>query len=739
MSGDGLINFESSWEKAKNREALRHARAEILERDKAKAEARSKLREEELKWNLPGLERHWTEEKKEHTSGSSKKKKKKKEKKAKKEKKKKSKKEKKKSKRKESSSESSSSSENEWVEQPSTQNVPKVQTQRDSWMDLGAAKDPFLAMASDSPREKASSQKALEKKRKDEENEREWKKRELNPQLRDPSVKDEVRERSKASVPSSVGDGGASWLLRAMKRAKEQAEREGRSLEEVAAERWGSLRKFEDLLAKAQEGSKRHEERSGSRRYSPERLKRRRPLSRSPDRDRKKMFARPDEEGKSKHSHSFRGSSGASGSWKTSQRRDEETKKSRPPRRRSSSSNSSSSNSNSRSNSKEKDPLPGASHVQREPPKEQEAPILTETEMNAIGAKIIKAEIMGNTALVNELKEKLARAKDAKALNEKTKAEMGESVREETVILTKTDSKGFTRPLESSVVSAKHDRGDRRRKSKVDTHGKDGKRERYFADDDKLSLKEMFEGEKLSSTEDQNAMMNRLAGKAVEKLNEDYDLDDMFIARASKKEDESKSLARQRERAVAEEQKRSRTLDSCKFCFEGTRLQKHLIVAIGKSSYLSLPHHVSLTEGHCFILPLNHVTCGTLTDEDIYDEIQEFRKSLVRMFADDDQDCVFFEHADRLKSFPHMILECVPIPREIGDMAPMYFQKAIQECETEWSDNKKLISLRDKPLKRAVPKGLPYFHVDFGLDNGFAHVIEDEALFPRNFAQGTLK
>eukprot|EP00094_Tigriopus_californicus_P008183 TCALIF_07879-PA protein Name:"Similar to cwf19l2 CWF19-like protein 2 (Xenopus tropicalis)" AED:0.03 eAED:0.04 QI:26/1/0.5/1/0/0/2/170/654 len=594
-------------------------------------------------------------------------------------------------------------------------------------------------MASSAPREKAISQKALEKKQKEEENEREWKKRELNPQLRD-SGKDESTNKPTKSIPSSVGDGGASWLLRAMKRAKEQAEREGRSLEEVAAERWGSLGKFEDLLAKAQGGSRRRQdERSGSRRLSPERSKRRRPLSRSPDRDRKKMFARPDEESKvpKQLSHSFRESSRASGSWKTSRRRDEDMKKSRPsPRRRSSSSgSSSSSDSRSRSNSSEKKPSSETTKPKTETLVQETVDILTETEMNALGAKIIKAEIMGSVDLVNELKAKLARAKDAKALYEKTMAEKADTVREETVILTKTDSKGFTRPVESSVVSAKHDRGDRRRKAKVDTHDKDGKRERYFADDDKFSLKEMFEREKLSTAEDQNAMMNRLAGKSVEKLNEDYDLDDMFTARASKKENESKSLARERERAVAEEQKRSRTLDSCKFCFEGTRLQKHLIVAIGKSSYLSLPHHVSLTEGHCLLLPLNHVSCATLTDEDIYDEIQEFRRCLVRMFAEDDQDCVFFEHADRLKSFPHMILECVPIPRELGDMAPMYFQKAIQECESEWSNNKKLINLRDKPLKRAVPKGLPYFHVDFGLDSGFAHVIEDEALFPRNFAQ----
>lgn len=63
-----------------------------------------------------------------------------------------------------------------------------------------------------------------------------------------------------------------------------------------------------------------------------------------------------------------------------------------------------------------------------------------------------------------------------------------------------------------------------------------------------------------------------------------------------------------------------------------------------------------------------------------------------------------------------------------------WFQKAIQECETEWSQNKKVVDLRSRNVRKAIPKGLPYFSVDFGLDSGFAHVIEDERSFPRNFA-----
>lgn len=59
------------------------------------------------------------------------------------------------------------------------------------------------------------------------------------------------------------------------------------------------------------------------------------------------------------------------------------------------------------------------------------------------------------------------------------------------------------------------------------------------------------------------------------------------------------------------------------------------------------------------------------------------------------------------------------------------------ECEGEWSDNKKLIELAGKggDIRRAIPKGFSYFSVDFGLQSGYAHAIEDEQSFPANFAK----
>jgi hypothetical protein len=60
--------------------------------------------------------------------------------------------------------------------------------------------------------------------------------RELNPYLKDgyPEESDEVKVGASQLLSSSVvGDGGASWRLKALKRAQEQAAREGRSFQEV--------------------------------------------------------------------------------------------------------------------------------------------------------------------------------------------------------------------------------------------------------------------------------------------------------------------------------------------------------------------------------------------------------------------------------------------------------------------------------------------------------------------------
>ncbi|KAK9991898.1 hypothetical protein SO802_026883 [Lithocarpus litseifolius] len=56
---------------------------------------------------------------------------------------------------------------------------------------------------------------------------------------------------------------------------------------------------------------------------------------------------------------------------------------------------------------------------------------------------------------------------------------------------------------------------------------------------------------------------------------------------------------------------------------------------------------------------------------------------------------------------------------------------AIDEAEDEWSQHnaKKLIDTTEKGLQASIPKDFPYFHVQFGLNKGFVHVIDNEDEF----------
>ncbi|XP_019384074.1 PREDICTED: CWF19-like protein 2 [Crocodylus porosus] len=302
------------------------------------------------------------------------------------------------------------------------------------------------------------------------------------------------------------------------------------------------------------------------------------------------------------------------------------------------------------------------------------------------------------------------------------------------VVLVRTDQSGRAWPV-NALAEPVEPKGGRRKRQMVTTHV-DKERVKYFQDDDKLSLKDLVKNEKTRTAEDQNLLFMRMASKLSEKTDREYyTLDDMFVSKAAKGERSGEEEARQRRKAIYEHQQLAACMEKCPYCFDSTELPKHLIVAIGSKAYLSLPSCQSLTEGHCLIAPLQHHTAATLLDEDIWEEIQVFRKALVKMFEAKELDCVFLETNISIKKRYHMVYECIPLPKEVGDMAPIYFKKAIMESDEEWSMNKRLIDISSKDIRKSVPKGLPYFSVDFGLQGGFAHVIEDRHKFPHYFGK----
>lgn len=403
----------------------------------------------------------------------------------------------------------------------------------------------------------------------------------------------------------------------------------------------------------------------------------------------------------------------------------------------------------------------------REPPAQSNrSEFLTDQQMNELGAKILKAEIMGNDEMVDELRAKLERARQYRIENKEkilaTNSEKRQNLNsakskhaagQDEVLLTSMNSKGMSRPVttgysENDLWGGKSSR--KRKQNKVETHS-GGERVRYFADDDKHDIKQMvndqyfaqcfmltisnlffafqFEKEKFTTAAEHDREFASIAGKYK---NPNDDLEDLFAENVCKQVDDKNLDRKERDRAIREHQKLARTLDTCDLCFDSPNMKKQQIVAMGSHVYLSLPWHEGLQTGQCIIAPLAHVACVTQLDEDVWAEIREFMKAIARMFAARKMDVIFFESARNLHRRPHLQVHAVPGSFE---MAPFYFKKAIQEAEGEWTTNKQLINLTERDVRRAIPKGLPYFWVNFGMQSGFAHVIEDQERFPSNFAQ----
>ncbi|XP_075054922.1 CWF19-like protein 2 [Mixophyes fleayi] len=834
--GGSFENVRSIEEK---KESKRRAREQLLVQAKEEYEKEERRKEQrrlrgEDTWMLNDVSQRLEQIQQEHSG------KKKKGKKSKKEKKKKSKKTRSEN---SGSSDASTDSEGEWVvaapaEQEGEKKTWKVQkdspvresvpaAERDEWMTLD-----FMSLKATSTaalRAEKQKEKTLEREKAEAVEKVKLQARELNPFWKDggsglPPEEGDVTSVKKVQL---VEDGGLSWLKKSLQRMKEQSEREKRSLEDIVAQRYGSMEIFQNKMEAAEKAAsqnpREHDDRQGRWRKSRhhdsprfakpghsddyetnrdnyrddsrhDRSSHRQGLDKTNTEERdskghrieperrgylvkrseeaadqkssfsklKHQFLKPSEaedvsftsgfkpqrhkpslspETPAKSRFSKPTSDDSQPSWKRTSSKSHKEAKQESSTEDGNIVNMSEESGGKDSGVKDQQPSETRPPSPRSDSRSQPVQLLSEEEMNKLGAKIVKAEIMGNTELASKLRAQLEEARQqrqnqpqAPVKNSREKPEGSSAREEQEVLLVRTDQSGRAWPLKS-MEDPVESRGGRRKRQLAETHI-DKERIRYFHDDDNQSLQDLVKREKMGTAEDQNKMYMRMMSKLTEKTDQDYyTLDDMFVSKAAKKEHANAEEERERQQAISEHRKLAARMDKCPYCFGNAELPKHLIIAIGVKVYLCLPNHLSLTEGHCLIVPLQHYTASTLLDEDIWNEIQMFRKALVRMFAEKGLDCVFLEMNMNIKKRFHLVYECIPLPKEIGDMAPIYFKKAIMESDEEWSMNKKLIDLSSKDIRRSVPKGLPYFSVDFGLQGGFAHVIEDQSKFPHYFGK----
>ena len=239
----------------------------------------------------------------------------------------------------------------------------------------------------------------------------------------------------------------------------------------------------------------------------------------------------------------------------------------------------------------------------------------------------------------------------------------------------------------------------------------------------------------------------RLAERIAKDTKFDNDLDYMDENAEKLAKRVHKGEASLKNVAVAEYKKLNRVLDTCPLCHhEDKQPPQNLplapIISLATRVYMTLPTNPELTgaEGGAVIVPTTHRTNLLECDDDEWEEIRNFMKSLTRMYHDQGREVLFYENAASPQRHLHAAMVVVPIPYDQGDTAPAFFREAMLSADEEWSQHKKIIDTakraRDDGLgklafRRSIAKEMPYFHVWFTLDGGLGHIVEDANRWPR--------
>ncbi|KAJ8581623.1 hypothetical protein M405DRAFT_832125 [Rhizopogon salebrosus TDB-379] len=506
------------------------------------------------------------------------------------------------------------------------------------------------------------------------------------------------------------GGPGSSWRMMRLRRVYETAEEENKPIEEVALERFGTLQAFEEAKAERQLLDERDGRRSQRRDETKERGR-----GREGGGEKRFMFTDVGASGASSRSSSFRRpGSGPTGSTPST------PSPANPPTSRRFDS--------LRLPSQAASPL-AQSHTPI--PSVMTPSVATTSTHRAMSPSSL------NKLQAQVLRARLVNAPNAEKLEEEYEAEVRRSKGEEGGVRTRVEVlptlnvTGQMYDVGHGKDDAEKGPGNRKKKEKFETRDpKTGELLRYNADDDDITLGEMVRQERFGGGMADQKNLDAQFAKAIMgdgKFQNDLDYMDDNAERLGRQKMRSDAMKRQF--AVHDYKRTQKALETCQFCYgEDDSLPKAPVVAMGTRAYLSCTLNEELLDGHCLIVPIQHHLTMLEADDDVWDEVRNFMKSLMRMFAEEDKGVVFYETVVSIKSQKHTCIECVPLPWEKFDYIPAYFKESILASEAEWSTHKKLIDFSARPggFRRAMVPNLPYFMVQFDYkgEKGYGHVIE---------------
>lgn len=270
---------------------------------------------------------------------------------------------------------------------------------------------------------------------------------------------------------------------------------------------------------------------------------------------------------------------------------------------------------------------------------------------------------------------------------------------------------------------------------------KRGRERGNLEENDDMSIEQMVQEERRTKNQMGGEGM-RLAERIAKDSRFDDDLEYMDENAAKLAKRVHKSEVNLKNLAINEFQKMNRILDACPLCYHEDTGKQPLapVVSLGTRAFLTLPTEPEVSDGGAVIVPLAHRTNLLECDDDEWEEIRNFMKSLTRMYHDQGREVLFYENAASPQRHPHAAMTAVPIPYELGETIPAYFKEAFLTADEEWSQHRKVIDTGAKAresgmgrmaFRRSIAREMPYFHVWFTLDGGLGHIVENAGKWPR--------
>ncbi|KAL1525720.1 hypothetical protein AB1Y20_020564 [Prymnesium parvum] len=294
---------------------------------------------------------------------------------------------------------------------------------------------------------------------------------------------------------------------------------------------------------------------------------------------------------------------------------------------------------------------------------------------------------------------------------------------------------------ELAEVNSAPDPASTRRPKKLQRY-EDGEKKSYFGDDDGKSLKDMVEAERRGSekhmddnTADAISRQKKFKGVSAD---DEYDYDEGVQMSDTRQSRQSEAKRQMHAKSAATREERQLTT-AAELAEDRFNKAKHLVISLGNHTYLRLQDLSPITPGHCVIEAIESCPSLVGANEEIADEVRNFQKCLIQFCAEKGKCAVFVESyfaSQRHKSA--MKIECIPLDERDAKAAPGFFKKAILESEGDWSQHRKLYDTKGS-IRGTVPPGFSYFAVTFGLQAGYAHVVEDDAAWPPHFGRDVLE